>query len=82
MSAKRIITPHTLCETQTQLDAIVSILQRHGYFSRNQAQAALDLCAPFLPASLTIEQRDAKGSTYIKIKGQTFTMNNRARVST
>ena len=82
MSAKRIITPHTLCETQTQLDAIVSILQRHGYFSRNQAQAALDLCAPFLPASLTIEQRDAKGSTYIKIKGQTFTINNRARVST
>jgi len=82
MTAKRIITPYTLCETQPQLDAIVSILQRHGYFSRNQAQAALDLCAPLLPASLTIEQRDAKGSTYIKIKGQTFTMNNRARVST
>lgn len=82
MTAKRIITPYTLCETQTQLDAVVSILQRHGYFSRNQAQATLDLCTPLLPASLTIEQRDAKGSTYIKIKGQTFTMNNRARVST
>ena len=82
MTAKRIITPYTLCETQTQLDAVVSILQRHGYFSRHQAQAVLDLCAPLLPASLTIEQRDAKGSTYITLKGQTFTMNNRARVNT
>lgn len=82
MTAKRIITPYTLCETQTQLDAIVSILQRHGYFSRNQAQAALDLCAPLLPASLTIEQRDKKGSTYVTLKGQTFSINNRARVNT
>jgi hypothetical protein len=82
MTTKTIITPFTLCTTHEKLESIVAVLQRYGYLSRNQAQAALDLCAPKLPASLTIEQRDKKGSTYITLNGQLYTMNNRARVNT
>ena len=82
MTTKTIITPFTLCATLEKLDSIVAVLQRYGYLSRNQAQAVIDLCAPQLPASITIEQRDKKGSTYVTLKGQTFSINNRARVNT
>lgn len=82
MSKKVAITKYTLCETFDALDGIVALLQRYGYLSRNQAQTVLDLCAPQIPASITIEQREKKGSTYVTLKGHTYTINNRARVNT
>jgi len=81
MALKRTITPTNYCTSLDQLDAIVSILQRHGFLSRNQTLALLDLCTPELPAILIIEQREKKGATYVTLKGRHYMVNNRAQVT-
>lgn len=81
MALKRILTPATYCTSLDQLDAIVSILQRHGFLSRNQTSALLNLGTPELPTIIVIEQREKKGATYITLKGRHYMVNNRAQVT-
>ena len=81
MAIKRTISPTTYCTTSEQVDAIVSILQRHGFLSRNQTSALLELCTPELPAILVLEQREKKGTTYVTLKGRHYVVNNRAAVT-
>jgi hypothetical protein len=81
MTKRHFIASPVQHASLASFDATLSLLQRHGFLSRNQTTAILDRAAaqPW-PCIASVEQRDKKGATYVRLGQHHYRVNNRAEV--
>ena len=79
MTAKSVIFTGTI-ESRAQLAQVFHTFRESDHVTFNQARAAVDSLACYLPAELTIEQRTPKNVITCHMPAGTVEINNRAKV--
>ena len=79
MAAKSVIFTGMI-ESRAQLVQLFHDFRESNLATFNQARAAVDIVSGYLPAELTIEQRQAKSVINIQAPGARIEINNRSKV--
>ena len=79
MTAKSVIFTGKI-ETRAQLANVFHTFRESNHVTFNQAHAAVNAIACYLPAELTIEQRTPKSVITCTMPTGTVDINNRAKV--
>ena len=79
MTAKSVLFTGKI-EARAQLSQVFHALRESEHVTFNQARAAVDSLACYLPAELTIEQRMPKSVITCNMPAGTVEINNRSKV--
>ena len=79
MTAKSVLFTGKI-ETRAQLAQVFHTFRESDHVTFNQARAAVDAIACYLPAELTIEQRTPKSVITCHMPAGKVEINNRAKV--
>lgn len=82
MPAKQRIFYFHAVPSRSFLDDAIAPLVLRGLLTKTQHSVIVSRATAHLPAPVTIEQRMAKGSTYVSVGDHYFVLNNRAKVLT